>query len=323
VLSLSAYGAVTLIRDLSGANVGRVLTAGGLVWAAVLLVAVGFALTMRLVGRPLSDVVGAADQVASGDFAVRVPEHGPSSLRSVASAFNSMMSRLEQQQHARRELMTDIAHELRTPLSVMQGRLEGMLDGVYPYDERQVTTVLEDTRTLARLVEDLRTLAHSESGTLSLAKEPVDVAVLLTETASAFQPEARAHGVEIRTDVPDDMAAIDIDPVRIREVLMNLLANAVRHSVAGGLVTIEADAADAADAHVSIRVIDQGKGIRAEDLPHIFDRFYKGPGSSGSGLGLTIARSLVVAHGGTIVARVRSEGGTVVELTLPTTVTQI
>lgn len=315
VLSLSAYGAVTLVRDLSGANVGRVLTAGGLIWAAVLLVAIGFGLTMRLVGRPLSDMVGAADQVASGDFGVRVPEHGPSSLRSVASAFNSMMGRLEQQQHARRELMADIAHELRTPLSVMQGRLEGMLDGVYPYDEHQVTRVLEDTRTLARLVEDLRTLAHSESGTLSLAKEPTDIAVLLAETASAFQPEAHAHGVDIRTHVPEDIAAIDIDPVRVREVVMNLLANAVRHSVSGGVVTIEA-VADAA--RVSIRVSDQGTGIHAEDLPHIFDRFYKGPGSSGSGLGLTIARSLVAAHGGTIVARVRPEGGTVVELSLPT-----
>jgi signal transduction histidine kinase len=320
VLSLSAYGAVTLVRDLSGANVGRVLTAGGLIWAAVLLVAIGFAVTMRLVGRPLSDVVGAADQVASGDFAVRVPERGPSSLRSVASAFNSMMSRLEQQQQSRREMMADIAHELRTPLSVMQGRLEGMLDGVYPYDERQVTKVLEDTRTLGRLVEDLRTLAHSESGTLSLAKEPTDVAVLLAETASAFQPEARGHGVEIRTHVPHDIAAIDIDPVRIREVLMNLLANAVRHSVSGGVVTIEADAEDA---RVSIRVSDQGTGIRAEELPHIFDRFFKGTGSSGSGLGLTIARSLVSAHGGTIGARARPGGGTVVDVMLPTTAKEI
>jgi signal transduction histidine kinase len=320
VLSLSAYGAVTLVRDLAGANVSHVLTASGLVWAALFLVGVGFALTMRLVGRPLSDVVGAADQVASGDFAVRVPEHGPPSLRSVASAFNSMMTRLEQQQRMRRELMADIAHELRTPLSVMQGRLEGMLDGVYPYDEHQVAKVLEDTRTLARLVEDLRTLAHSESGTLSLTTEPTDVAVLLAETASAFQPEARAHGVEVRTKVPDDMPAIDIDPVRIREVVMNLLANAVRHSVSGGVVSIDADV-DAA--RVSIRVSDQGKGIRSEDLPHIFDRFYKGPGSSGSGLGLTIARSLVAAHGGAIAARARAEGGTIVELTLPTNRTQV
>src|SRR5215813_3908580 len=301
ILSLSAYGAVTLVRNLVGVNSGQILTTGGLLWVAALFIAIGFGLTMRLLGRPLSEVIAAADRVASGDFAVRVPEHGPPSLRSVASAFNSMMSRLEQQQLARRELMADIAHELRTPLSVMQGRLEGMLDGVYPYNDQQVTKVLEDTRTLARLIEDLRTLAHSESGTLSLAKEPADVAVLLAETASAFQPEARAHGIEVRTHVPDDIPAIDIDPVRIREVVMNLLANAVRHSVSGGVVTIDVEANDA---RVSICVGDQGSGIRAEDLPRIFDRFYKGPGSSGSGLGLTIARSLVAAHGGTIFARV-------------------
>ncbi len=233
VLSLSAYGAVTFVRDLAGAHASSNIISGGLVWAAVLLLVIGFGLTMRLLGRPLSDVVGAADRVASGDFAVRVPEHGPPSLRSVASAFNSMMTRLEQQQHARRELMADIAHELRTPLSVMQGRLEGMIDGVYPRDEQQVGKVLEDTRTLARLVEDLRTLAHSESGTLTLAREPTDVGILLGETASAFQPEAGARGVEIQTNVPDDIPPVDLDAVRIREVVMNLLANAVRHSPEG------------------------------------------------------------------------------------------
>ena len=315
VLSLSVYGAVTLVRDLAGGHASYNIISGGLVWAAVLLLVIGFGVTMRLLGRPLGDVVGAADRVAAGDFTVRVPEHGPPSLRSVASAFNSMMTRLEQQQHARRELMADIAHELRTPLSVMQGRLEGMIDGVYPRDGQQVVKVLEDTRTLARLVEDLRTLAHSESGTLTLAREPTDVGILLGETASAFQPEAGARGVEIQTHVPDDIPPMDLDAVRIREVVMNLLANAVRHSPEGTVVRIEAEINPRG---VTIRVSDQGTGIRAEDLPHIFDRFYKGPGSSGSGLGLAIARSLVAAHGGTIAARARLEGGTIVEVMLPT-----
>ena len=315
ILSLSAYGAATLVRDLTGANSGQILTTGVLIWAAVLLIAIGFGLTMRLLGRPMSEVVGAADRVASGDFAVRIPEHGPPSLRSVASAFNSMMSQLELQQRARRELMADIAHELRTPLSVMQGRLEGMVDGVYPRDEHQVGQVLEDARTLARLVEDLRTLAHSESGTLALAKEPTDLAVLLAETASAFQPEARAKAVEIRTTVPDDIPATDLDPVRIREVVMNLLANAVRHAPEGSVVQLDAEPTVTG---VTVRVIDQGVGIRPEELPHVFDRFYKGPGSTGSGLGLTIARSLIAAHGGAIVARAPAEGGTIVEFTIPT-----
>src|SRR6266550_84268 len=183
VLSLSAYGAVTLIKSLAGYQ-SAPGTQGYPIWLAVpLLLVSGFVVTMWAVGRPLSAVVGAAERVASGDFAVRVGEHGPPWLRSVALAFNSMTTRLEQQQHIRRELMADIAHELRTPLSVMQGRLEGMLDGVYPRDPQQVARVLEDTRTLARLVEDLRTLAHSESGTLALVKEPTDIGVLLNETA--------------------------------------------------------------------------------------------------------------------------------------------
>ena len=312
VLFLSVYGIVTLVRDVAGAS--SYTATAGILWTAVLLI-VGFGVTMRLVGRPLGEVVGAAERVAAGDFAVRVAEHGPPSLRSVAAAFNSMASRLEQQQHVRRALMADIAHELRTPLSVMQGRLEGMLDGVYSRDESQVAKVLEDTRTLARLVEDLRTLAHSESGTLALAKEPTDVGMLLGEAASAFQPEAAARGVDVRTMVPDDLPTIDLDPVRIREVVTNLLANAVRHSPKGSVVTIEA--AHAVKSAVTISVRDQGTGIRAEDLPQIFDRFYRGPGSTGSGLGLTIARNLVTAHGGTIAARVREGGGTIVELVLP------
>jgi two-component system sensor histidine kinase BaeS len=319
ILSLSAYGALTLVRDLTGSSSVQILTTGAVIWAAVLLIAIGFALTMRLLGRPMSEVVAAADRVGAGDFAARIPEYGPSSLRSVASAFNSMMAQLEQHQRLRRELMADIAHELRTPLSAMQGRLEGMVDSVYPRDERQLRRVLDDARTLARLVEDLGTLAYSESGTLALAKEPTDLAVLLTETASTFLPEARVKGVEIRTTVPDDTPAIDLDPVRIREVVMNLLANAVRHSPEGSVVRLEAEPAAAA---VTIRVIDQGVGIRPEDLPHIFDRFYKGPGSSGSGLGLTIARSLVAAHDGTIAARVPAEGGTIVEFTIPKLMTR-
>src|SRR5262249_55693479 len=120
ILSLSAYGALTLLRDLAESSSGQILTTGVVIWAAVLLIAIGFVLTMRLLGRPRSEVVAAADRVGSGDFAARVPEHGPSSLRSVAAAFNSMMAQLEQHQRIRRELMADIAHELRTPLSVMQ-----------------------------------------------------------------------------------------------------------------------------------------------------------------------------------------------------------
>jgi signal transduction histidine kinase len=312
ILTLTAYGGVALVRGLLGgdANAG----AGLLVWLVVPLMAVGFVIAMRLVGRPLGEVVGAAERVAAGDFGARVPEHGPPSLRSVASAFNSMTTRLEQQQQVRRALMADIAHELRTPLAVMQGRLEGMLDGVYPRDERQLAKVLADTQTLARLIEDLRTLAHSESGTLALAKEPTDFAMLLHETVTAFEPEARSRGVVVRVTVASGLPAVDVDPVRIREVVMNLLTNAVRHSPENSVVQVDAESATRA---IVIRVSDRGSGIRPDDLPHIFDRFYKGQESTGSGLGLTIARSLVAAHDGTIAARTRPEGGTTIEIRLP------
>lgn len=313
VFTLSAYGLVTLVRTLAGGGSGS-MAIGGLMWLAVPLLLVGFVAAMRLVGRPLGEVVGAAERVASGDFAVRVTAHGPPSLRSVASAFNSMTTRLEQQQQARRELMADIAHELRTPLSVMQGRLEGMLDGVYPRDEHHVTQVLEDTRTLARLVDDLRTLAHSESGTLALAKEPTDVQVLLNETVAAFMPEAQARNVDVRTKSSGDIPPVDLDAVRIREVVMNLLANAVRHSPKDRVVEVELETTTA---DIVVRVADRGAGIPPADLSHIFDRFYKGEGSPGSGLGLTIARNLIAAHGGTIAARARAGGGTIVEFTLP------
>jgi signal transduction histidine kinase len=315
VVSLSAYGAIALIRTIAGAD-SSLVAISSLAWLVVPLLVVGFAVAMRLVGRPLGEVVGAAERVASGDFAVRVAEHGPPSLRSVASAFNSMTTRLAEQQQARRDLMADIAHELRTPLSVMQGRLEGMLDGVYPRDEHQMAQVLEDTRTLSRLVEDLRTLAHSESGTLNLVKEPTDVHGLLNETVSAFQPEARVHDVRVEATVAGEVPTVDIDALRIREVLMNLLVNAVRHSPKGAVVEVSA-AANPRD--VVVRVADRGPGIAPDDLPHVFDRFYKGNGSMGSGLGLTIARNLVAAHGGTIDAQSPTDGGTVVEFTLPRT----
>jgi two-component system OmpR family sensor kinase/two-component system sensor histidine kinase BaeS len=316
VLSLSVYGGLTLFSRIAGGGSGT-LPPVQAVWPVILLLSgVVFVLMMRRVGRPLGHVVAAAERVASGDFAVRVAEHGPPWLRSVAAAFNSMTARLEQQRRQRRDLMADIAHELRTPLSVVQGRLEGMLDGVYPRDERQVEQVLEQTRLLGRLVDDLRTLAHSESGTLALQKEQTDLGVLLEETRTSFGPEAELRSVVLGARVPADIPLIEIDPLRIREVFTNLLSNAVRHTPAGGTVSIEAEVLPDS---VAVRVSDNGAGIPPEELRHIFDRFYKGSVSSGSGLGLTIARNLVSAHAGTIIAESQLRVGTTFTVTLPFT----
>jgi signal transduction histidine kinase len=305
---------VTLFSRVTGGGRGSVPVALTM-WPIILLLSgFVFVLMMRRVGRPLGHVVAAADRVASGDFAVRVAEHGPPWLRSVAGAFNSMAARLEQQRRQRRDLMADIAHELRTPLSAVQGRLEGMLDGVYPRDERQVAQVLEQTRLLARLVDDLRTLAHSESGTLALQKELTDLGVLLEETMTSFRPGAELGSVVLSARIPADIPLLEIDPLRIREVVANLVSNAVRHTPAGGTVSIEAEVLQD---RVAVRVSDNGAGIPPDELGHIFDRFYKGSVSSGSGLGLTIARNLVTAHGGTITADSHVRIGTTFTVTLP------
>jgi signal transduction histidine kinase len=222
-------------------------------------------------------------------------------LRRVAHHFRS-------QNELRRQLMADVAHELRTPLAILQGRIEGLLDGVYPRDDAHLEELLEETRHLARLVEDLRTLADAEAGALELKKEPVDVGELIRDAAASFERP-------IEVGIPDELPLIDADPVRIREVLLNLLSNAVRHAAPDGMIAIRAEAASR---KVVIRVIDNGSGIAPDDLPKIFDRFYKGAASRGSGLGLAIARKLVLAHSGTIDAASRAGEGTTITVVLPT-----
>jgi two-component system OmpR family sensor kinase/two-component system sensor histidine kinase BaeS len=284
--------------------------------APLALGAILFVYGVRRVGRPLGDVVGAADRVADGDFSVRVRERGSPWLRRLGRAFNSMTERLERQQQQRRDLMADVAHELRTPLAVMQGRLEGMVDGVYPHDAAQVAQILEETRHLNRLVDDLRTLAHSEGGTLTLEREPTDLGVLLNDAGSAFRSHADRRHVSLTVNAANDLPIVDVDPLRVREVAANLLANAIRYAPEAGSVTVDAHR-DATSIVVSVS--DDGPGISEQDLPHVFDRFYKARSSSGSGLGLAIAHSLVTAHGGTIAASSEPGRGTTITFRLPLT----
>jgi signal transduction histidine kinase len=221
-------------------------------------------------------------------------------LRPVAGAF-------AEQDRLRRQLMADVAHELRTPLSILQGRIEGLLDGVYPRNEIHLAELLEETRHLSRLVEDLGTLAHAEAGALELRKEAVDLGDLIRDVAAALPRP-------IVVEVPAELPAIEVDPVRIRQVLLNLLANALRHTPAEGTVSVEVQAQPQ---RMLIRVRDTGSGIAPEDLPHIFERFQKGSDSRGSGLGLPIARKLVLAHGGDIEIESVLGQGTEVTVALP------
>jgi signal transduction histidine kinase len=279
--------------------------------------AAAVAVIIRRIAGPVGDIVAAADRIAQRDYRVRVrePEHGPAWVGDTARAFNAMAEQLEKQDQARRHLMADVAHELRTPLAVVQGKLEGLIDGVYPRDHERLQELLDDTRVLARLIEDLRTLSTAESGALALSKEPTDMVALTNDVVASLSARADECGVSLSVETTPsvEIEPIVVDPLRIREVLMNLISNALRYTPRGGRVvaTIVGQTNG-----VDVRVADTGSGIPVDELPRIFDRFYKGAGSSGSGLGLTIARSLVEAHGGTIRADSRAGEGTTISFVL-------
>jgi len=303
--------------------VGTVISHGGhpALLPGLIVVVVLIALAGRFFRRTagtLDELSDAARRVANGDFAVRVdtPRRGPPPLHALVRDFNAMAKRLDADERQRRSLLADVSHELRTPLSVVQGNLEALLDGVHPPDEAHLASILDETRVLSRLVDDLRTLALSETGSLPLHREPTDVAVLATEVAASFRPATEAAGVMVEARLDDDLPLLDVDPVRTREILSNLVANALRYTPRAGEVTLRAAVEPGRD-RVRLSVHDTGSGIGPDLLPHIFDRFWKSPESRGSGLGLAIAKNLVEAHGGEIGAESRPDQGTTIWLTLP------
>jgi two-component system sensor histidine kinase BaeS len=290
--------------------------------AAAILMTVGRGL--RGAARSLDQIVEAQERVKVGDYAVRVgrPASPLPPIHQLAAGFDTMVERLQVDEQQRRTLLADVSHELRTPLTVITGNLEAILDGVYPADEPHLAPILEETRVLSRLIDDLRTIALSEAGTLTLHPEPTDPDVLIGEVVRSFQPVAATAGVTLATDVEGDLPILEIDPLRIREVLSNLVANALRHTPAGGTVTIggwasAADESTPGEGSVTLTVSDTGPGIDPELLPHVFDRFVKGETSRGSGLGLAIARGLVEAHGGWIVVHSPPDGGAMFLVKLP------
>ncbi|MFL5680001.1 MAG: sensor histidine kinase, partial [Chloroflexota bacterium] len=290
--------------------------------AAVLALVALLAATFRRTASTLDALVAATARVEDGDYTARVavPRRGPPPLRSLARGFNTMAERLEADERQRRSLLADVGHELRTPLAVIQGNVEAIVDGVHPADAAHLGAILEETHVLSRLVDDLRTLTLSEAGSLPLHREPTDLAVLLGEVATSFERAAAEAGVALSVDAAADLPLVDVDPVRIREVVSNLVANALRYTPRGGDVSVAARR-PGDDPHRSIRiqVRDTGAGLAADVLPHVFDRFWKSADSRGSGLGLAIARGLVEAHGGEIRAESAGIGaGTTFTVTLPT-----
>ena len=296
-------------------NFGQWLVPFGVgVFLFVMLVIGLGGMSLRRLVIPLDDLLKAADRVGQGDYSVRVQEKGPRELRSLARAFNNMASRLNITDEQRRQLLADVTHELRNPLTVVQGNLEGMLDGDYPADEANLRSLLEETNILARLVEDLRTLALAESGSLQLRKEAIDLSMLIRDTLAAFKAQAGAAGVSLIVETSDDLPWLDLDPGRIRQVLSNLVANALRYTPAGGVIRVRYRQDEN---QALLEVQDTGPGILADELPHVFERFYKSTDSGGMGLGLAIARHLVEAHGGTITAESVPGAGTTMRITIP------
>ena len=314
-----------LTRLFSGETEVTILTwAGGCGLAVALPLLAGF-LALRVfrgVATPLADVMNGANAVAQGDLSARVsvPEHGPAGFASLAKSFNRMARELERADRQRRNLTADVAHELRNPLHVIQGNLEGVLDGVYEPTDQHVLATLEETRLLARLVEDLRTLSLAEAGELPLRREAVDVGELLSDVCTSFSGQIEAAGLDLSVEVAAHLPDIVGDDGRLEQVLNNLIANALRHTPAGGRITLRARPGPHG---VRIAVEDNGEGIPAEDLPHIFDRFWRGDRSrsradgAGSGLGLAIARQLVEAHGGRIEVESELGEGTIFTVELP------
>ena len=294
------------------AGLAAVLTLG--------LLAAGFvvaARSLRRVARPVSDVMDAADRVAGGDYSVHVAERGPREMRRLAGSFNAMTDRLGANEERRRNLLADLAHELRTPLSVIQGSAEGMLDGLYPADRAHLEPLLEEAKVMSRLLDDLQLLSTAEAGALRLHRRSVEPAELVEDAVAVFGARAEEAGVTLGSRVSPGLVPIDADPVRIGEVLANLLANALRHTPAGGSIVVEAEPTNDGGAAFTVR--DSGRGIAPEVMPHVFDRFVGGPGSGGGGLGLAIARSLVEAHGGRITAQSEGGRGTSVRFVVPGT----
>ncbi len=273
----------------------------------------------RQITAPMRRLTSAATQMSVGDLKQRVNVSNQDEVGDLARAFNLMASRLEFTELQRRMMVADIAHELRSPLTVMQGKLEGMMDGVLPLDQDQVGTVYDHTLLLSRLVDDLRLLSLAQAGQLPLERSEVDMGALVERVVDDFRPLAQDRGVFLDAQLNAEYIEASVDSQRMSQVMANLLSNALRHAGEDSVVTIGVGRFGAS---VEVSVADTGPGIAPEDLPHVFERFYRVDRSrsrseGGSGLGLAIAKEVVEAHGGRIWAESGQGEGAVFTLRVP------
>jgi len=296
-----------------------------LLWGALLAGGIAVVLGLgisRSLTSPLQRLAAATRALASGDLTRRVQVSGSTEVAELSRAFNEMAAALEEAEELRQNLIADVAHELRTPLSVLQGNLQAILDGVYTLDREEISRLYDETRLLSRLISDLHELALADAGQLHLNFQATDLSQVLKRTTDNLLPSAAAQDVTLTLELVLELPAVRADPDRIAQVLRNLLVNSLRHTAAGGSVSVRARLSEA---EVEVTVVDTGEGIAEEDLRHVFDRFWKSDTSrarddrwgNGSGLGLSIAKSLVEAHGGRIWAESELGVGSSFHFTVP------
>lgn len=295
--------------------------------SALIALVLGAVLLIQII-RPLRQLKNAAASIAGGDLSQRVEIRSQDELGQLGETFNQMAENLAKSESQRRNLVADIAHELRTPLAAIQGTLEGVQDGVFPMDEEQIAALHAETTLLNRLVGDLKLLSLAEAGQLSLNKVDTAVAGLMTQIVERSRPQAELKHIHLESEISQDLPSIMVDTDRITQVVTNLIGNAVNNTPVEGIITLQV-AANPEDSGLMVSISDTGPGIEPAELPYIFDRFYRTDksrlrNSGGSGLGLAIAKQLVEAHGGTIRAespvQIDEDGhgfGTKVTFTLP------
>jgi signal transduction histidine kinase len=300
------------------ARVTRAISYGA-IGATLVALALGMLLA-RTLTHPLRELTAATEVVAKGALGNQVIVRSRDELGTLAASFNQMSSDLAYASVLRRQMTADIAHDLRTPLTVILGYTEALRDGMFHGEQEIYDTMHTESRHLQHLIDDLRTLSLADAGELPLVRQEIAPQALLERAAAAYRARAEARQVTLATNVAADIPAIDVDPERLAQVLGNLVSNALRYTPVGGTITLSATSTSTG---IQVRVEDTGSGIAPQDLPHIFERFYRADQAreqdGSSGLGLAIVKSIVEAHGGDITATSTPGQGTAFTIALPYT----